>query len=117
MDAELQSPDPAPPLYYLARHDRFWPRIELSSLRQRLAIPAYISDTHLQLAGQQALAIAAGEFASWRRRLRALGYTQLTDLCRHVHGRRLCSCYQRLVEHCTLRALGGRSALQGAAHE
>ncbi|CAM4102263.1 hypothetical protein CCOS865_03197 [Pseudomonas reidholzensis] len=117
MDAELQSPEPPPHLCYLARQDQFWPRVELSSLRQRLAIPACISDTRLQLAGQQALAIAAREFAGWRLRLRALGYMQLADLSRHAHGRRLCTCYLRLVEHCTLRALGGDAALRGAAHD
>lgn len=117
MDPELHSPEHPPHLSYLARQDPFWPRVELSSLRQRLAIPARISDSRLQLAGQQALAIAAREFAGWRLRLRGLGYMQLADLSRHVHGRRLCTCYLRLVEHCTLRALGGDVAPQGATHD
>ncbi|MBA1324600.1 head completion/stabilization protein [Pseudomonas plecoglossicida] len=121
MDVDSQPPHPpVTPLActrYLPRQDLFWPRIELANLRQRLALPAWISDTRLQLAGQQALAVAAREFASWRLRLRALGYTQLDQLSGHAHGLRLCTCYRRLVERCTLRALGGRANVRGTCNE
>lgn len=90
---------------YLACHDPFWPRVDLTLLRQRLALETATSETQLVLAAQSAVAIAMCEFAKWRRVLRMRGYHCLADLGGHAQGRALSICYLRLVEAGTRRAL------------
>ena len=86
-------------------HDPFWPRIELSVLRERLRLGAAISEARLALAARCAAIAAAEEFARWRSALRARGHKRLEDLAGHDHGRALSACYRRFIEAAVLRTL------------
>lgn len=86
-------------------HDPFWPRIELSALRERLRLGAAISEVRLALAARCAAIAAAEEFARWRVALRARGHKRLEDLAGHDHGHALSVCYRRFIEAAVLRAL------------
>ena len=92
---------------FLSNDDPFWPRIELATLRARLGLAGTVSDTRLEVAARAAALLAAGEFADWRRVLRARGYRRLSDLARHEHGKALSTCYLRQVETLVLRTLSG----------
>lgn len=88
-------------------HDPFWPRIDLSELRERLALDACVSDARLGLAVRCAAIDAAREFATWRAVLREQGYRRLEDVGRHRHGRALSLCYSRYLEAAAMKALAG----------
>lgn len=98
-------------------HDPFWPRIGLSTLRQRLALDGRISDARLALAMRCAGIAAAQEFASWRAALRIRGYKRLEDIGGHRHGRALSRCYERFVETAVIRALATTGACVLGAKE
>ncbi|MEG0862690.1 MAG: head completion/stabilization protein [Pseudomonas sp.] len=86
----------------LACHDPFWPTINLDGLRYQLKLSALISDARLEVAALAGTHKAAGEFAQWRRVLRARGYQRLADLASH---QRLTHCYMQAVQAHTRRAL------------
>ncbi|MDZ3992830.1 head completion/stabilization protein [Pseudomonas sp. Teo4] len=86
-------------------HDPFWPRIELSVLRERLRLGDQVSDVRLALAARCAAVTAASEFARWRAVLRGRGYKRLEDVAGHHHGRALSVCYRRFVEAAVMRTL------------
>lgn len=86
----------------LASDDPFWPSISLLELRRHLLLPPSVSDARLEVAAQMATRKAAGDFAQWRRVLRARGYKRLRDLC--AHGR-LSYCYTQAVEAYAYKAL------------
>ncbi|WP_416194359.1 head completion/stabilization protein [Pseudomonas putida] len=90
-------------------HDPFWPRIELSVLRERLALDAQVSDARLGLAVRCAAIAAAREFATWRAALRGRGYQRLEDLASHRQGRALSLCYSRYLEAAAMKALAHTS--------
>ena len=98
-------------------HDPFWPRVELSSLRQRLALDERVSDARLALAVRYAGIAAAREFANWRVALRGRGVQRLEDLGRHRHGQALSRCYERFVESAVVRTLASTGECRAGAKE
>ncbi|MCE1118094.1 MULTISPECIES: head completion/stabilization protein [Pseudomonas] len=92
-------------------HDPFWPRVELSQLRDRLMLTEPVSELALDVAARCACIAAAEEFAQWRAALRRRGYKRLEEVCGHDHGRALRVCYLRFVEAAVMRNLGGVGAL------
>ncbi|MFS0826805.1 head completion/stabilization protein [Pseudomonas phoenicis] len=107
MSAEAGPPDPSVDgiKRYADHHDPFWPRVDLDTLRARLALHASVSDAQLHLAACSAAITAAQEFAEWRRALRARGFKRLDDLAGHATGRALSRCYLQYLERATRRAL------------
>lgn len=93
-------------------HDPFWPRVELSQLRERLKLAQSVSELALDVAARCACIAAAEEFAQWRAALRWRGYKRLEEVSGHDHGRALLVCYIRFVEAAVMRNLSGVSALR-----
>lgn len=88
--------------HVLVSDDPFWPSISLLELRRQLLLPPSVSDARLEVAAQMAARKAGGDFAQWRRVLRARGYKRLHDL--RAHGR-LSYCYSQAVEAYAYKAL------------
>ncbi|BBH45373.1 head completion/stabilization protein [Pseudomonas sp. KU43P] len=86
-------------------HDPFWPRIELSALREQLRLSDDVSEARLALAVRCAAIAAAQEFSRWRAVLRARGCRRLEDLAGHAHGRALSVCYRCFIGAAVLRTL------------
>lgn len=86
----------------LVSDDPFWPSISLLKLRRQLLLPPSVSDARLEVAAQIAVRKADGEFAQWRRVLRARGYKRLQDLKAHSQ---LSCCYTHAVEAYANKAL------------
>ncbi|MBH3428262.1 head completion/stabilization protein [Pseudomonas alkylphenolica] len=86
----------------LVSDDPFWPSISLLRLRRQLLLPPSVSDARLEVAAQIAVRKAGGEFAQWRRVLRARGYKRLQDM--KAHGPLSC-CYVHAVEAYAIKAL------------
>lgn len=66
--------------HWLASHDPFWPRIDLTTLRHALELCPSISDVRLELATRMAVDHVAQDLAHWRKVLREQGYRHLEDL-------------------------------------
>ncbi|PWB31856.1 phage head protein [Pseudomonas sp. SDI] len=73
----MQSP---PCRRWLASHDPFWPRIDLTTLRHALDLCPSVSDVRLELATRVAVDHVAQDLAHWRKVLREQGYRYLEDL-------------------------------------
>lgn len=91
-----------PKSHLLASNDPFWPSIDLVELRANLLLTSLISDARLEVAAQVATHKVAGEFAQWRRVLRARGFKRLEDLASH---QQLSRCYRCAVEAHAKQAL------------
>lgn len=98
-------------------HDPFWPRIELSVLREHLQLDEAVTEARLALAVRCAAIAAAREFASWRSALRRRGYRCLEDVAGHANGRALSVCYRFFIAAAVRRDLqGGPAAGGGIGH-
>jgi hypothetical protein len=98
-------------------HDPFWPRIELSVLRERLQLGEEVSEARFALAVRCAAIDAAREFASWRSALRRRGYRCLEDVAGHANGRALSVCYRYFIAAAVRRGLHtGPAAGRGNRH-
>ncbi|QHG66022.1 head completion/stabilization protein [Pseudomonas putida] len=99
-------------------HDPFWPRIELSVLRECLQLGEEVSEARLALAVRFAAIDAAREFASWRSALRRRGYRRLEEMDGHANGRALSVCYRYFIAAAVRRGLlAGPAAGGEPAHE
>ncbi|WP_110639132.1 head completion/stabilization protein [Pseudomonas sp. CC120222-01a] len=122
MRAEHLTPQsPTEPSFNASRfpdcHDPFWPRIELSVLREHLQLGEAVSEARLALAARCAAIDAAREFASWRSALRRRGYRRLEEVAGHASGRALSVCYRYFIAAAVRRGLhAGPTAGGGTAH-